>query len=205
MVSEPFEADISAWDAWDPKTVTERLRGVSAPWRVVGGWALDLWRGEQTRDHGDLEIAVPEGGFDEVRERLSDLEFFVPCGDGRLVALDGAGDRYHDSHQTWGRDRAAGAYRVDVMRDPHDGDTWICRRERRIRRAYDEIIGHTDDGIPYEIPELTLLFKAKHKREKDEADFSASAPLLDTSARRWLRETLSELYGPEQPWVARLA
>lgn len=204
MLADPIDADVDAWDAWDPAIVADRLRGIEAPWRVVGGWALDLWRGELTREHEDLEIAVPEAGFDEVRERLDDLEFFVPCGESRLVALDGAGDRYFGSHQTWARDAATAKWRIDVMRDPHDGDTWICRRERRIRRPYDEIIAFTSDGIPYEIPELTLLFKAKHMREKDQADFAATAPLLDARARVWLRDTLTELYGPNHAWVASL-
>jgi aminoglycoside-2''-adenylyltransferase len=204
MLAEPIDADVDAWEAWDPPAVTERLRGVETPWRIVGGWALDLWRGEQTREHEDLEIAVPEAGFDEVRERLRDLEFFVPCGESRLVALEGAGDRYFGSHQTWGRDPVTKKWRIDVMRDPHDGDVWICRRDRRIRRTYGEIIAFTPHGIPYEIPELTLLFKAKHMRDKDEVDFVATAPLLDSNARAWLRGTLTELYGPDQPWVSKL-
>jgi hypothetical protein len=204
VLAEPIDADVDAWEAWEPSTIADLLRGVETRWYVVGGWALDLFRGEQTREHEDLEIAVPQSGFDEIRERLKDLEFFVPCGEGRLVALEGSGDRFFASHQTWGRDDLTGKWRVDVMRDPHEGDTWICRRDRRIRRPYDEIIAVTPDGIPYEIPELMLLFKAKYRREKDETDFAASAPLLDAGARSWLRETLTELYGPSQPWIAQL-
>ncbi|MGH3656155.1 MAG: nucleotidyltransferase domain-containing protein [Micromonosporaceae bacterium] len=31
---------------------------MDVPWCVAAGWALDLFRGEQTRPHEDLEIAV---------------------------------------------------------------------------------------------------------------------------------------------------
>ena len=31
-------------------------------------------------------------------------------------------------HQTWAYERAAQLWRFDVFREPHDGDTWICRR-----------------------------------------------------------------------------
>ncbi len=203
MLAEPIDADLDAWEAWGPPQIKERLGGIRTPWRVVGGWALDLARGEQTREHEDIEIAVPQAGFDEVREALDDVEFFVPCGEGRLVAVEGAGDRFFDSHQTWGRDRT-GKWRVDVMRDPHDDDIWICRRDRNIRMPYTEIIAFTSGGIPYEIPVLTLLFKAKHRRDKDEADFTASLPLLDAKARTWLRDSLTALYGPDFPWVAQL-
>lgn len=30
---------------------------------MAAGWALDLFRGRRTRDHGDIEIAVPAAGF----------------------------------------------------------------------------------------------------------------------------------------------
>jgi hypothetical protein len=83
-----------------------------------------------------------------------------------------------DSHQTWAWDRAAGRWRFDVFREPHDADVWICRRdEQRIRRPYREIIRWTDDGIPYLAVEVVLLFKAKHRRDKDEADFNGVLPL----------------------------
>jgi hypothetical protein len=60
-----------AWDPWRPEDVTRRLAGVSAPWCVAAGWALDLFRGEQTREHGDLEIAVPAPDFGAVRAALA--------------------------------------------------------------------------------------------------------------------------------------
>ena len=73
------------------------------------------------------------------------------------------------THQTWLRDPATGNYLLDVFREPHDGDTWICRRDETIRLPYRDIIHHTQDGIPYLAPELVLLFKAKHARPKDQA------------------------------------
>ena len=29
-----------------------------APWALCGGWAVDSWLGEETRDHGDVDIDV---------------------------------------------------------------------------------------------------------------------------------------------------
>ena len=92
--------------------------------------------------------------------------------------------------QTWMSDRATGVHLLDVFREPHDGDTWICRRDPSIRRPYTDVIKTTEDGIPYVVPEVVLLFKAKHTREKDEADFRRALPLLDASRRTWLRESL---------------
>ncbi len=86
-------------------------------------------------------------------------------------------------HQTWLRDPATGAYLLDVFREPHDGNIWICRRDRSIRLPYGEIVHHTRGGIPYLAPALALLFKAKHVRPKDQADFDATLPHLSPEQR----------------------
>jgi len=64
--------DDAPWQPWSPAEVNGRLAGVEVPWAVAGGWALDLFRGETTRPHGDLEIAVPAAGFPVIRAALSD-------------------------------------------------------------------------------------------------------------------------------------
>ncbi|MGH3130634.1 MAG: hypothetical protein ACRDNX_07440 [Gaiellaceae bacterium] len=51
---------------------------------------------------------------------------------------------------------ATGLWRLDVFREPSDGDTWICRRDERIRLPYGEVIERTEDGIPYARPEIVL-------------------------------------------------
>jgi hypothetical protein len=90
-----------------------------------------------------------------------------------------------------------------VFREPHDGDTWICRRAETIRLPYRDIIHHTRDGIPFLAPELVLLFKAKHARPKDQADFEAVLPYLSAAQRGRLAELLSRVH-PEHDWLAGL-
>jgi hypothetical protein len=58
------------WDPWHPDDVAAQLAGVSANWCVAGGWALDLWLGRGTRNHHDLEIAIPRPDFAAVRVAL---------------------------------------------------------------------------------------------------------------------------------------
>lgn len=99
---------------------------------------------------------------------------------------------------------AAGRYRLDVFREPHLGDQWVCRRDTSITMPYDELILHTADGIPYTIPEVVLLFKAKAARNKDEADFRHVLPALDSSRRDRLSEWLSRVH-PGRPWLKALS
>ena len=188
------------WDPWTPADVAQRLAVVDVPWCIAAGWALDLFRGEVTREHEDLEIAVPAARFVEIRSAFASFDFDV-VGSGHIWPLESAA--FDVMHQTWLRDRETGVYHLDVFREPHDGDTWICRLDERIRRPYAEIIARTPDGIPYLAPEVVLLFKAQHADEpKNIVDLAGALPLLDEAQHAWLTRTLS-LVHPEHPWLAR--
>ncbi|WP_330281032.1 nucleotidyltransferase domain-containing protein [Streptomyces sp. NBC_00588] len=187
--------------AWRPEQVTERLDGVRAPWCVAAGWALDLFRGEQTRPHGDLEIAVPSTTFPEVRDRFPEYVWDA-VGSGRVWAAAGP-EALAATHQTWLRDPATERFLFDVFREPHEGSTWICRRDASLRLPYDSVIAWTPDGIPYLVPELVLLFKAKAARPKDEADFEGTLPRLSEARRDRLGGWLERVH-PGHPWSARL-
>ena len=203
-----FEPDLSLWDAWRPEQVAALLAGVEAPWYVAAGWAIDLFLGEESREHEDLEIAVPRARFPEIAARLAGFELFVPDSDltdpGLVWPFAQAPKELDANHQTWVRDPATERWLLDVFREPSDGDTWIYRRDERIRLPYAEVIERNDDGIPYARPEIVLLFKAKRSvRPKDEADLAAVLPRLDAVRRRWLAEALA-LVDAGHPWLERV-
>src|SRR5882724_11829263 len=129
--------DAHPWDAWTPAEMAARLSGVTAPWYVAAGWAIDLFLGEVTRPHGDIEIGVPAGRFEEVATRFPDCDFHVPI-DGELHPA--TPETMRAEFQTWAVERATGRWRFDVFREPHDGDTWLCRRDERLRRSYPDLI-----------------------------------------------------------------
>lgn len=193
------------WDPWRPEEVAAKLRCVTAPWYVAAGWALDLYRGEQTRPHADLEVAIPAASFGQVREALAGFSFEV-AGDGKLWPIEGPA--FTAMHQTWVSEFIPGpparrVYRLDVFREPSRDRLWVCRRDERVRLPYDRVIRRDPAGIPYLAPEIVLLFKAKAQRSKDEADFRGVLPLLDLGARDWLRRTL-DLVHPGHPWTGAL-
>ncbi|MGH3116649.1 MAG: nucleotidyltransferase domain-containing protein [Gaiellales bacterium] len=202
MIPAVIEPDVSKWDAWRPESVVGLLERVAAPWYVAAGWAIDLFIGEQRREHEDLEIAVPNSRLDEFLPALAGFEIFVITGPNEATPIELAGEQLEDTHQTWVREPAKGLWRLDVFREPSDGDTWICRRDATVRMPYDRLIEWTDDGIPYGRPEVILLYKAKHVRERDQ-DFAAALPMLAPPRRRWLAEAL-EVVHPGHSWLVEL-
>ncbi|MEV4239288.1 nucleotidyltransferase domain-containing protein [Nocardia sp. NPDC050408] len=188
------------WAAWTPAEVAERMSGVTVAWCVSAGWALELFTGGGARKHSDLEIAVPQDRFSEVVAAFPGFEWDV-IGDDRIWPFPA---KAADFHQTWLREPATGRYRLDVFREPHVGDRWVCRRDPTITLPYEELIRHTSEGIPYATPEVALLFKAKARRDKDEADFRRALPAMDRSQRSRLFEWLSRVH-PDHPWLESIS
>lgn len=198
MVGDP------PWDAWRPEQITSMLAGVSVPWCVAAGWALDLFRGEQTREHGDLEIAVPgtPAAFGAVHAALAGYHFEV-IGSGRAWPLDSPA--FEVMNQTWVSDPVTGVYRLDIFLEPQRDGAWVCRRDETICLPYEQVICRTETGIPYLAPQIVLLFKAKYADlDKNEADFAGACPLLGDRARGWLGWAVQRVH-PGHPWLAALS
>lgn len=98
-------------------------------------------------------------------------------------------DRVAGKHDKIGFSAIGGlrAFRIELWRTPaHSNEAVDARR--------------TGDGIPYVIPEVFLLFKAKYLRDKDEADFGRVLPELDSTQRSRLRAWLSHVH-PGHRWI----
>jgi hypothetical protein len=123
--------------------------------------------------------------------------------DGRLTHLAAGSVPPLDVHSLWCRPTAADPWAIELMLEEADGDTWVYRREPRIRRPMSTVVRQSPDGLPYLAPEIQLLYKSKGPRERDDADFVQIWPLLDADARTWLHDAL-ELTTPDHSWIAVL-
>jgi hypothetical protein len=202
MGDHPLVPDQNAWTPWSPAELSQRLDGVSRPWCVVGGWALDLWHGSKTREHDDLEFTVLREDLSIFRRTLGDMEFYT-VNDGTIEPLPADQHPAPEIFQIWCFDRPAGCWRADMMIEPGTNDTWVYKRNPEMTRPRIEMVSLTADGIPYLNASAVLLFKAKHRRPKDEDDFARAQPKLPPSERLWLRDCLDRLH-PGHDWVRAL-
>ncbi|WP_242208356.1 MULTISPECIES: amino acid transporter [unclassified Pseudomonas] len=197
--AQPLVPDQEQWQPWTPEELATFLSSVNRPWCVVGGWALDLWLGQQTRNHSDLEFTVLRADFVFFRQALNDLDFYA-VKDGTFQFLSATCLPAEDIFQIWGYDSTAQAWRVDVMIEPGSSDSWTYKRDPSIAYPRSDMVLRSTAGIPYLRPAAVLLFKARHTRAKDRSDFAMALPQMSGQERVWLVRHLTLLH-PEHEWL----
>jgi GNAT superfamily N-acetyltransferase len=199
---DPSIPGLDRWAAWHPREAAARLAGCPVPWCVAAGWAIDLHLGRQTRRHSDLEIAIPRAQFAALRPYLAGFDLYR-AGNRRLRRLGPAESPDAGDYQIWVCEAAVPAWRMDTFLEPGDTETWVSHRDARVRVALRDATARTSDGIPFLRPEIVLFTKAKHARDKDNADLAAALPTLDDRARAWLFDTIA-LVHPGHCWLDQI-
>lgn len=194
--------------------VASLLAGLTVPYWISGGWAIDLAAGAVTREHDDVDIQVLERDEHALRADLRGVEFALRHGDGppgpwlagqRLIA---------------GPDRVVLSSPIlpaptEVVLGAAIGGTWVYHRGTgQLRRPLAAATRHWR-GVPYLAPEVILLGKCLAGRPKDQHDFDVAWPLLDAEQRAWLADAIERrdraarrraAHGPApHPWAVVLA
>lgn len=194
------EIDPDNWKPWTPLELVHRLGHIQEPWSVVGGWALDLWAGELTRPHNDIEIAILRPDFDVFRDALPDMDIYC-ASSGEIWPLEGPPPA--GVSQFWCWDRTIRAFVLDIMIERGTPRTWVYKRDKWINRPRTKANGTGYKGLKYLSPACVLLFKAKALREKDQLDFDRFAPQLPQPERDWLKDALGHAHS-NHPWIDAL-
>jgi hypothetical protein len=176
--------------------------GAPFRWWVAGGWSAEL-EDKPRRFHEDLEVAVPRDDLPALRDWLRDYHLW-DTHDGALRFLRRDATIPDDHEQIWLRRDAFSPWLLDLMLTPVVVDTWFYKRDHRVSRSMEFVVRGGPDGIPYQRPEITLLFKARRRSAKDEEDFAAVIPRLDPSDRAWLRDAITLTEPAPHPWPPAL-
>ena len=176
------------------------MRGVSVPWWIAGGWAVELHLGRRTRPHADIDIGVWRDDVPTLTSEASGWEFHV-AKEGVLTPHSPGAALPRGTHVLWVR-RSGGPWSLELLAETREGGTWTYRRDSRVRRPA-ATLTRIAGGFRVIAPEVQLLYKSKDVRPKDQADFDLVAPTLDAQARRWLADALAVAM-PGHPWIAEL-
>jgi hypothetical protein len=175
--------------------VARIMRGFPAPWFVSGGWAIDLFLGEVTRAHSDIEIGIFRRDQQALRRQLPDWKFekAVDSGDGgEWVPWEMNEELRLPVHQVKATRRNGGFSEIEFFLNERSDTHWISRRHAGLARAVSEAIFISALKVPALVPEIQLLFKAKYDRPKDRADLDMALRRLNSTQREWLARALSE-------------
>jgi hypothetical protein len=185
----------------DLLTVVRAMDGFPAPWFVSGGWALDLYRGEVTRQHADIELGVARADQRAIVQHFPDR--------GRYKGVNHTWEPWNaddvlelpDFQILVGEPETPGEFEF-FLNEIHDG-RWFFRRDQSIGGPLEELTTVSPSGIPVLAPEIQLLYKSGTPRPKDEADFAGILPMLESRRVARLLELLMA-YRPEHPWLEML-
>jgi Aminoglycoside-2''-adenylyltransferase len=179
---------------------------------VSGGWAIDLFLDEVTREHEDVEVTIFRQDQEALREYFAGRQLYaavehewVPWQEGESLALP--------IHQVLlaplGRDPTGKNWEpspgeIQFFLNEVDAGIWRFRRDpERITRPIEEMTVRSASGFPIVSPEVQLLFKAKRHEDRDQHDFEQVRGLLTEPQRAWLKASL-EVVHPGDPWLSEL-
>jgi hypothetical protein len=192
----------AVWRQTKPVEVQEWLHSLSVPWWIAGGWALDLFLGQVTRPHADIDVGIFRRDTVNACTTLSEWEFFE-AREGNLTQLEARTTPRKAVYSLWCKRLSQSEWAFELMLDEGGDAAWTFRRDANIGCSLERAIRRSADGIPYLAPEIQLLYKSKAIRSKDQTDFDAVIGYLDQDARAWLWKSIARM-DPNHAWLSKL-
>jgi hypothetical protein len=189
-----------------PKDIQTLLSGAPFRWWVAGGWALDLFIGEQTRPHFDIDVAIARTDQGAAQKHLSNWDFQYALRTGDKIELrpwEPGQMLGREVHGVWARQTPDSPWRFEFALHEIEMDVWTFRYFGAVQHPLERIEGLTSEGICYLQPEIALLYKAARMREVDVQDFHRVIRHLDSGQRSQLAADILICW-PEHPWLAFL-
>ncbi|MCZ4103592.1 MULTISPECIES: nucleotidyltransferase domain-containing protein [Streptomyces] len=196
----------TSWGPWEPATLADvaaLFSSAKVPWWIAGGYAIELAVGYTFREHSDIDVLLLRRDQGIVQTLMPTWEWWAADPPGTLRPWRPGEPLSNEVHDVWCRPGPADPWRIQIMLDEAEGQDWVSRRCERIRRRITRIGTRSVEGVPYLTPEVQLFYKAHAPRPKDEEDFGAALPVLDTGQRQWLADAITQTYG-DHPWVQHL-
>ncbi len=181
------------------------LNDLPITWAVCGGWGIDIYLNQKTRDHKDLDITVKRS------DQLLIQSFLLAQGWQLLKVESGelsdwlVGEFLElPIHNVWCSHPDYPEHYLEVLFSEADDTHYKFRRKLSIRLPLEDAFLTSSRHIPILAPEIILLFKAKYSDTNADyqQDFEQCYPQLSTSQQMWLKQSILDVYGQHQ-WTTR--
>jgi hypothetical protein len=192
------------------------LSGFKELWFVAGGWAIDLYLQQGSRNHKDVDITVFRQDQLIIQKYLMDSgwKLWKYIGDSEAVEPWLPGEKLElPDRGIYAQPANTEIRSVDILLSERKGEQWWYHRDARITHPVKTVGLRLVLDIPFLSPEIVLLFKAHHlysddssslrHQQTDEADFQAVHKVLTAKRRTWLEKAIQLLY-PDHPWIKYL-
>jgi Aminoglycoside-2''-adenylyltransferase len=180
--------------------ISKILEGLTIPWFVAGGYAIDLFLGRISREHKDVDLCIFRDTLPQVLEFFSNWERHIiePSTKSPVFINNSSFQPSPLQHELHFK---KGATEIEfLLISRHQGQV-VYRRDDRIRIAVEDF--SMKSFVPFVAPEWQLLFKAKEAGEKDNLDFDNCLPYLNHNRAVWLLHAL-EITLPDNEWINQL-
>jgi len=184
----------------EPKRIQKLLDSYSGNWMIAGGWGIDLFLNKETRNHHDIEIAIPRKDQNRIKEYLKSWDIYYIQKGEKKIWKDHI-ELILPIHEIHCYKREA---EIEILLNEFSDDKWVFRRNPKIEYPMESVILKSEIGIPILSPEIILLYKAKNIKEKDNFDFQNIISKLETKKRNWLFNSISETYGFKHQWIEKI-
>src|SRR2546422_1817142 len=139
--------------------VVPLMHGFNARWCVAGGWALDLFLGQATRPHDDLELSIFRQDQQLLRRHLRDWTF-QKVVEGRRLTWSADEELKLPIHEIHAHSTKNPRLLFEFLLNERSAEDWVYRRDTRIRMPLERAIVRDSGGLPILCPAIVLLFKA---------------------------------------------
>src|SRR5579875_2563143 len=103
------------WEPLTPPDVVRKFAGVTAPWWIAGGYAIELFVGKPLRPHGDIDVLLLRRDQALIHEVLAGWDIHAADPPGTLRPWP-AGERLPEHvHDIFCRERPDGPWRMQLM------------------------------------------------------------------------------------------
>lgn len=126
----------------EPLTVAEvaaLFKSADFPWRIAGGWGLDLFLGHQTRPHEDTDVLVLRRDQRGLQAHLEDWDLHAadPPGTGSLRPWTAEEQLDLPVHEVWCRKEPHNPWQLEIVLGDTSNGHWVFRRNANVTRALD--------------------------------------------------------------------